>query len=97
MELSAETMQCILDAAISDPDFPRDLVQDPESAVETRGIELREGELDALRALIERASQPREDQVEELETRMSHSLVGHGQAQAVLLIEHFVRGAAREE
>jgi hypothetical protein len=95
--LSAQTVQCIIDSAVSDPDFPAQFVQDPAGALEIRGVSLEDGELDELRSLIVRASAPRADPVEELESRMSHSLVGHGEVEAVLLIEHFVRGAAREE
>lgn len=97
MALSAETVNSIIDCAASDPDFVKDLLQDPESAVDARGIELQPGELDELDGLVRAAeTAQREGMVEELQARISHSLVGHGDSVSLLLVENFLKSAASE-
>jgi hypothetical protein len=95
--LSQETVQSLIDYAASDPDFLKELVQDPETAVYSRGLELQPGELDQLNALLESADGAHTGAVEELQARISHSLVGHDELSRLLLIEHFLRGAGGEE
>jgi hypothetical protein len=95
--LSPESVQSLIDFAASDPDFLKELVQDPETAVESRGIDLQPGELDQLNALLESPDGRHGEAVEELQARISHSLVGHDELSRLLLIEHFLRSAGGEE
>jgi hypothetical protein len=95
--LSPETVQSLIDYAASDPDFLKDLVQDPETAVESRGIDLQTGEIEQLNALLDSAGGSHGEAVEELQARVSHSLIGHDELSRLLLIEHFLRSAGSEE
>ena len=97
MALSQDTVHSLIDSAASDPDFLKDLVLDPESAIEARGIELQPGELDQLNTLLTTAPAPDAGAVEELQARISHSLVGHDELSRLLLMEHFLRSAGGEE
>jgi hypothetical protein len=96
VSLSAETVQVIIDNAASDPDFTHELLVDPGAALDARGIALPESELAELQDLVARANEPTPEMVEELQARISHSLVGHGEMASVLLIENFLRSAAEE-
>jgi hypothetical protein len=95
--LSQETVQSLIDYAASDPDFLQDLVQDPETAVEARGIALQSGELDQLQGLLDSSHGSEGGAVEELQARISHSLLGHDDLSRLLLMEHFLRSAGGEE
>src|SRR5438067_1401334 len=95
--LSQETIQSLIDYAASDPDFLKDLIVDPETAVESRGIDLPSTELEGLRTLLDSAAEQDGEAVEELQARVSHSLVGHDELSRLLLIEHFLRSAGSEE
>lgn len=97
MALSQNTVQSLIDCAASDPDFLKDFVLDPESALESRSIELQPGEMEQLDSLLAGASTEDGGAVETLQARISHSLVGHDELSRLLLIEHFLRSAGKEE
>ena len=97
MALSQETVQSLIDCAASDPDFLKDLVLDPETAVESRGIDVDPEQMTQIHTLLGQAAEQNGGAVEELQARISHSLVGHDELSRLLLIEHFLRSAGSEE